>query len=195
MPKQVWRGAALLAPVPLAMVTCGHQGIANIITVAWTGIASSSPPKTYVSIKPSRYSHEMIKQSGVFVINLTTRQLARAADTCGVKSGRDFDKFKELGLTHVPSPNVGCPMLVESPVSLECRVCDILPLGSHDMFLADILSVCVEDQFINEGGRLRLDKADIISYAHGSYYTLGTFLGGFGFSVMKKKTAKRKRQK
>lgn len=195
MAKAVWKGGTLLAPVPPALVTCADaDGNANILTVAWTGIVNSNPPKTYVSIRPSRYSHGLIGDTRQFVINLPTRALVRTADYCGVKSGADTDKFTDMALTHEPSPNLGCPLLCQSPVSLECRVTDILPLGSHDMFLADIVSVVVEDQFI-ENGKLRLDKADILAFAHGSYYTLGSFLGNFGFSVMKKKTAKKKRKK
>lgn len=195
MAKTVWKGGALLAPVPPALITCaGTDGAANILTVAWTGIVSSQPPRTYVSIKPSRYSHGLISATRQFVINLPTRALARATDYCGVKSGADTDKFADLALTHEPSPTLGCPLLRQSPVSLECRVTDILPMGSHDMFLADIISVVVDDEFV-EGGKLRMDKAGIIAFAHGSYYTLGSYLGSFGFSVMKKKTAKRKQQR
>lgn len=195
MPKTLWKGGALLAPVPPAMVTCaGTDDAANVLTVAWTGIVNSNPPKTYVSIKPSRHSHALITQTRQFVINLPTRALVRAADYCGVKSGRDTDKFADTALSHSPSPTLGCPLLDQSPVSLECRVTDILPMGSHDMFLADIVGVVVDEQFV-EGGKLRLDKADIVAFAHGSYYALGSYLGSFGFSVMKKKTAKRKRKK
>lgn len=195
MAKITWKGGALLAPVPVAMVTCSHGGRDNVLTIAWTGITNSTPPKTYISVRPGRFSYEMIKQSGTFVINLATREMIRAADYCGVKSGRDTDKLAELSLQTEPSPNLGCPMLCDSPVSIECRVFDIIPLGSHDMFMADIVSVSVDDAFVDTGGKLRLDKADIVGFAHGSYYTLGSFLGNLGFSVMKKKTAKRKRKK
>lgn len=194
MAKTVWKGGTLLAPVPPALVTCaGSDGRPNVLTVAWTGIVCSTPPMTYVSVMPSRYSHGLITETRRFVINLPTRALARAADYCGVKSGRDTDKFADMGLAVDPSPNLGCVMLSQSPLSLECRVTDVLSLGSHDMFLTEIAGVVVDEQFI-ENGKLRLDKADIIAYAHGAYYTLGSYLGSFGFSVMKKKTAKRKRQ-
>ncbi len=191
--KEIWKGSALLAPVPLAMVSCGDGQKNNIITVAWCGITCSSPPKTYISLKPQRYSYDIIKNSGSFVINLTPRALVPAADTCGVKSGRDVDKFALTGLTAEPSPNLRCPMIAESPLSIECRVTEILKQGSHDMFLADILSVNAEKAFIDKDGRLRLDKADIVAFTHGHYYALGSCLGSFGFSVMKKKTAARKR--
>jgi len=192
MPKTVWKGGAVLAPVPTALVTCADGGRVNVLTVAWTGIINSTPPKTYVSIRPERYSYDIIKKSGAFVINLTPKSLVRAADWCGVKSGRDFDKFKEMSLEHEPSPDFGIPMLCGCPVSIECRIFDTVSLGSHDMFMADIVSVCVDEQYIDPKGKLRLDKADIVAYSHGSYYTIGSYLGDFGFSVMKRKTAKRK---
>ena len=195
MSKAVWKGGAVLAPVPVALVTCAHETRINVLTVAWTGIINSTPPKTYVSIRPERYSHGIIKNSGAFVINLTPKSLVRTADWCGVKSGRDVDKFEEMSLEHEPSPNLGIPMLSGCPVSIECRVFNTVRLGSHDMFMADILSVCGDERYINSKGKLRLDKADVIAYAHGSYYTLGSYLGSFGFSVMKKKTAKRKQIK
>lgn len=195
MAKIKWKGGALLAPVPATMVTCAYGGRENVLTIAWTGIINSNPPKTYISVRPTRFSYDMIKNSGVFVINLTPRSLVRAADICGVKSCRDTDKLSELSLTTELSPVLGCPMLCQSPVSVECRVFDVVPLGSHDMFMADIVGVNVDDSFIDVGGKLRLDKADIVGFAHGSYYTLGSFLGNLGYSVMKKKTISRKRKK
>ncbi len=191
MAKQVWKGATLLAPVPPVLVTCKNGEGANILTAAWTGVLNSQPPKTYISLRPSRFSHELIGDTRSFVLNLTTRSLVRAADFCGVKSGRDTDKLAALSLHTEPAPVTGCPMLCESPVSLECRVFDVLPLGSHDMFLADILNVCVDESLIDDAGKLRLDKARLVAYAHGAYYALGERLGTFGFSVKKKK-AKRK---
>ena len=195
MPKVTWKGGALLAPVPAAMVTCSHAGRDNVLTIAWTGIINSQPPKTYISVRPGRFSYEMIKESKEFVINLPSRAMVRAADYCGIKSGRDVDKFSEMSLKTEPSPTLGCPMLCDCPVSIECRVFEVKPLGSHEMFMADILSVSVDDRFIDEGGKFRLDKADVVGFAHGSYYTLGSFLGNMGYSVMKKKTAKRKRKR
>lgn len=194
MAKQQWKPSAMLAPVPAAMVTCKDGDKINVLTIAWTGIINSKPPRTYISVRPERYSYDLIRNSGVFVINLTSRGLIRACDFVGVKSGRDIDKFETLALAHEPSPNFAVPMLCDSPVSVECKVFDRISLGSHDMFLADIVSVSVEEQFV-EGGKLRLDKADVVGFAHGSYYALGKFLGNLGDSVMKKKTAARKRKK
>ena len=195
MAKIPWKGSTLLAPVPLALVTCTDGTRSNIITVAWTGIINSNPPKTYISLRPERFSHDIIKKSGFFVINLTTRKLIRAADFCGVKSGRDIDKFSELGLQFDPSLNFGCPMLCDSPLSLECRVFETVSLGSHDMFMADIVSVNADETFMDTNGKLRLDKAELTAYSHGTYYALGAALGTFGFTVKKKKPLKRKPRK
>jgi len=191
MSKITWKGGALLAPVPAVMVTCREGERNNVLTVAWTGILCSSPAKTYISLRPSRYSHELVAGSGMFVINLVPRRLAKTADWCGMKSGRDVDKLAECHLSVSPSPNLSCPMLDDSPVSIECRVSDRIALGSHEMFIGDILSVSVDDAFIDQGGKLRLDKADIVGFAHGSYYSLGSFLGNIGFSVGTRKTARR----
>ncbi len=192
MGKVAWKGGALLAPVPPTLITCADGQRKNIFTVAWTGILNTVPPKTYIAVRPTRYSHELIEKSGGFVINLPTEALVRAADFCGVRSGRDIDKFETLGLAIEPSPVLGLPMLADSPVSLECRVFEKQPLGSHDMFLADIVGVSIEESLLDKNGKLRLDRAKLLAYAHGGYYGLGSYLGGFGFSVMKKKTAKRK---
>lgn len=187
MSKAQWRGATLLAPVPAVMVSCGTMEASNILTIAWTGIINSNPPKTYISIRPERHSYEIIKASGEFVINLTTSPLVRATDFCGVRSGRDFDKFEKMALTKEPAVHLNCPMIGESPVNLECRVTEIVPLGSHDMFLADILTVNVDEQYLDESGKLHLDRAQLISYAHGEYFELGKKLGSFGYTVRKKK--------
>lgn len=203
MSKVSWKGTVLLAPVPAAIVTCADtdgDGCArvNALTVGWCGVLCSHPPKTYISLRPSRYSYEIIKNSREFVINLTTESLARAADYVGVRSGRDEDKLAEAGLHTEPASAVSAPLLSESPVSLECRVCDILPLGSHDMFLADIVAVDVDESLIDESGRLMLERAGLIAYAHGDYYRLGERIGDFGFSVRRKKTVgygKRPREK
>ena len=198
MSKAQWRGATLLAPVPAVMVSCGSMEESNILTIAWTGIINSNPPKTYISIRPERYSYKtslynIIKKTGEFVINLTTSPLVKATDFCGVRSGRDFDKFEKMALTKEPAVQLGCPMIEESPVSLECRVTEIIPLGSHDMFLADILAVNVDEQYLDERGKLHLDKAQLISYAHGEYFELGKKLGSFGYTVRKKKKRARKK--
>ncbi len=192
MSKISWKGGALLAPVPPALVTCADGDRRNVLTVAWTGVLNTVPPKTYVSIRPARYSHELIQNSGCFVINLATESLVRAVDFCGCRSGREVDKFEAMELACEPSPVLGLPMLSACPVSLECRVFETRPLGSHDMFLADIVGVSVDDRYIDAAGKLRLDKAAVLGYCHGSYYGLGKFLGNFGFSVMKPKTAKKK---
>lgn len=186
MNKVSWKGGALLAPVPPVMVSCGSMQQPNIITVGWTGITNTIPPKTYISIRPERSSYHLLKETGVFVVNLTTESLVRAADFCGVRSGKDVNKWKETGLTPLAAPETGCPMIAESPLSLECQVTDVIPLGSHDMFLADILSVQVDPRLIDKAGRLCLDRAKLAAYAHGEYFALGEKLGSFGFSVRKK---------
>ncbi|MEG0833672.1 MAG: flavin reductase family protein [Oscillospiraceae bacterium] len=192
MSKINWNGSVLLAPVPAAMVSCGDMDKPNILTIAWTGIICSNPPRLYISVKPQRFSHDLIKSTKTFVVNLTSRQLLKSADWCGVKSGSDTDKFKETGLSCVASPVLGIPMIDESPLSLECRVYDILELGSHDMFLADIVGVSADETLLDHSGKLCLDRAELIAYSHGEYFALGEKLGTFGFSVMKKKTVKRK---
>lgn len=187
MKKQHWKPGALLAPVPPTLVTCGTMDAPNILTVAWTGILSSTPAKTYISVRPQRHSYDIIKEQGEFVINLPTAPLVRATDFCGVRSGRDLDKFAAMGLTPVPAPPLGCPQLDESPVSILCRVTDILALGSHDMFLADIVGVEVAEEAIDPSGKLRLDRCQLLAYCHGEYFALGKRLGTFGYSVRKKK--------
>ena len=190
MAKTKWRGGAMLAPVPPAMVTCSHEGRDNIITIAWTGIVNTIPPKTYISVRPSRYSHGLIKESGVFAINLTTRELVRSADWCGVYTGAKVDKFERCKLTKETASEIDCPLIGESPLSLECRVTDIIPMGSHDMFLADIVAVDVDESLIDEKGKLRLERAGLVAYAHGDYFELGKRIGSFGYSVQKKKKNK-----
>lgn len=182
----------MLNPVPAVMVTCADGESSNIITIAWTGIINSDPPMTYVSVRKERYSHRLIKESGEFVINLTTEELAKATDFCGVRSGRNIDKAAETGLSFVPAEIVGCPMISESPVNIECRVTEIKELGSHDMFMAEIVKVHADEKLFDENGRLCLEKAGLISYSHGEYFGLKKNpIGKFGFSVMKAKTRKR----
>ena len=198
MAKLQWKPGTLLAPAPPALVSCGTMEAHNVLTAAWTGIVCSEPPMTYVSIRPERYSHHMILELGGFVINLPTQAIVRATDLCGVKSGRDGDKFALAGLTAEPSALVAAPGIGECPVSLECRVREVLHLGSHDMFLSDIVAVDVDPGYVDEKGALHLEKAGLLAYAHGGYYGLGRQLGTFGFSVRKKpvrrgaKPAKRK---
>ena len=187
MAKIKWKGGALLSPVPPAMISCSNGEEDNIITIAWTGIVNTVPPKTYISVRPSRHSYGMIKDSGEFVINLTTSALVRSADWCGVYTGAKVDKFKRCGLTKEAASEVGCPMIAESPLSLECRVTDVIPLGSHHMFLADIVAVDVDESLIDEKGKLRLDRAGLAAYSHGDYFELGKRIGSFGFSVKKKR--------
>ncbi len=189
MTKITWKPGTMLAPVPPALISCGTVDKPNVMTAAWTGIINSEPPMTYVSIRPSRYSHRLISESGEFVINLTNLPLAAAADYCGVKSGRDVNKFKEMHLTPAPCSQLKTPQIEESPVSIECKVKDIHTFGSHDMFLAEIVAVNVDDQYLDENGKLWLEKAGLVAYVHGFYYTLGRNLGKFGFSVDKKRLA------
>lgn len=187
MAKIQWRGGALLAPVPPAIVTCAHEGRQNLLTVAWTGIVNTIPPKTYISVRPSRYSYDIIRKSGVFAVNLTTRDLVRAADWCGVHTGAKVNKFERCRLQTQDASAIPCPILSDSPLTLECRVTDVIPLGSHDMFLADIVAVDVDEALIDKDGKLHLDRANLAAYAHGEYFELGKKLGSFGFSVAKKK--------
>lgn len=188
MSKVTWKGGALVAPVPPCMVTCGSGETANIITVAWTGILNTVPPKTYISIRPGRHSYGLIRQSGEFVINLTPASLVREADWCGIHTGKKVNKFEKCGLHAEPASMVGCPVLAESPLSLECRVTDVIALGSHDMFIADIVAVDVEEALIDGAGKLRLERAGLAAFAHGDYFELGKKIGNFGFSVRKKKS-------
>lgn len=177
----------LLAPLPAVMVSVGDMEESNIITVAWTGILSSDPPRAYISVRPSRHSHKILKEKGEFVINLTTEALARATDYSGVYTGAKVDKFEKCKLTKVASKCVSAPTIEESPLSLECRVFEVMESGTHDIFLADIVNVSCREDIMDENGRIRLDKAGLITYAHGEYCTLGKKIGKFGFSAAKKK--------
>lgn len=190
MAKVTWRGGALIAPVPPAMISCGTMEESNIITVAWTGILGTVPPKTYISVRPRRHSYNIIKERGEFVINLTTESLIHAADYCGMYTGAKVDKFTACNLTKEEVPDFSCPMIAEAPLSLACRVTDVIPMGSHDMFIADVVSVHVDESLIDESGKLRLEKAQLAAFAHGEYYGLGKKLGWFGFSAVKKKKKK-----
>lgn len=187
MEKQMWKGSTLLAPVPPALVSCGTMDAPNALTIAWTGILNSQPPKTYISVRPERYSYDLIRNSGEFVINLPTAALVRAIDYCGVRSGRNEDKLAAMHLTTQTVEGFSCPMIAESPLSIACRVTDVVPLGSHDMFLADIVSIHVASDLVDEAGRLHLAKAGLCAYAHGEYFALGRKIGDFGFSVKKKR--------
>jgi len=187
MPKQFWKGSALLAPVPAALVTCGTPEKPNVLTIGWTGIVCTRPPMTYISVRPERFSHDIIRDSGEFVINLTTSAMVKTVDFCGVRSGRDIDKFAVCGLHTAPAEKVGVPLIEECPVSLECRVTESKLLGSHTMFLAEIVGIDVDERYIDSKGKLNLQQCGLAAYAHGEYFALGRKLGDFGFSVRRKK--------
>lgn len=195
MARQNWKGSTLLSPVPPCLISCGDMEESNIITVAWTGIINSHPPKTYVSIRPERHSYNIIKEKREFVINLAPSSLAREVDFCGIYTGAKLDKFKKCNFTKLESKEVSAPTVKECPISLECKVYDIIPLGTHDMFLADIVSVSVDDSLLDEKGRLCLDRAKLCAFSHGEYYELGKKLGKFGFSTDKKKPSKKNKEK
>ncbi len=187
MGKQIWKPGNMLYPVPVVMISCKRENEkANIITVAWAGTISSSPAMLSVSIRPERHSYNIIKETGEFVVNLVTKDLTYATDYCGVKSGKNIDKFKEMGLTELPSQVVSAPGIAESPVNLECKVKDIISLGSHDMFIAEIVSVTADDKYMDENNKFNLNSADLVAYSHGEYFTLGEKIGKFGYSVKKK---------
>ena len=189
MSRQVWKGTPMLAPVSPVLVSCGTMENPNLITIGWVGIINTQPPRLSISVRPERFSHGLIKESGEFAVNLPTETLIRAVDWCGVKSGRDVDKFAAMGLHTEQASQISAPLLAESPVCMECRVFDCIPLGSHDMFLADILAVNVRDDLVDEAGKLHLGRAHLLGYAHGEYYGLGRRVGSFGCSVRKKKPA------
>lgn len=191
MAKIAWKGSALLAPVPPVMVTCGSMETSNIITVAWTGILNTHPPRVSISVRPTRHSYHLIKESGEFVINLTPTSLIRECDYCGIFTGAKVDKFAKTGLHKAPASVVSCPLIEECPLALECRVIDILPQGTHDLFLADVVAVDVDDSLLDEAGKLCLDRAGLAAFAHGEYFALGEKLGNFGFSVAKKEKGPR----
>lgn len=193
--KEVWKGSVITSPLPPVLVTCGTAEKPNVLTIAWTGVLCTKPPVTYISVRPERYSYDLIKQSGEFVINLAPDRLVKEVDLCGVKSGRDTDKFALTGLTAVPASAVDAPLLEQCPVNIECRVRQVIPLGSHDMFMADILAIDAAKELLDEKGRLALEKAGLLAYAHGQYFSLGKQLGTFGFSVRKKKKRTAPRRK
>lgn len=186
--KAIWKPGTVLYPVPAVMVSCGTFGTThNIFTAAWTGTVNSNPPMTYVSIRPERFSYGLIKETGEFTINLVTEKLTYACDYCGVRSGRDVDKFKEMKLTAAKASQISTPIIYESPVNIECKVTQILPLGSHDMFLAEVVSVMVSDEYLDKTGKFHFNQSKPICYSHGDYYSLGKKIGKFGYSVKKKK--------
>lgn len=192
MSKVTWKPGTFIYPLPAVMVSCGTMEKSNIITVAWTGILNTDPATVYISVRPTRYSYNIIKEQKEFVINLTTKELAKTTDWCGVKTGAKVDKFKEMNLHKEKAKYVKCPMIKESPVSVECKVKEIKELGSHHMFVAEVLAINADEKYINEKGAFDISKCDLITYANGHYYTLGKKIGKFGFSVEKKKKVRRK---
>ena len=192
MSKVTWKPGTFLYPLPVVMVSCGTMEKANIITVAWTGIINTDPAMVYISVRPTRHSYNIIKESGEFVINLTTKDLTYATDWCGVKTGAQVDKFKEMHLTKEKSKFVKCPMIKESPVSVECRVKEIRELGSHHMFVAEVLGINADEKYIDEKGAFDISKCDLITYANGKYFSLGKKIGKFGYSVQKNKKTRKK---
>lgn len=205
MAKQTFKPGNMLYPLPAVMVSCQYpdandpdctnpdlQGKPNILTVAWAGTVCTNPPMLSISVRPERYSYHIIEKSGEFVVNLTTEALVRATDYCGVRSGRDVDKFKEMHLTPLPSQKVSAPGIAESPVNIECKVRQITPLGSHSMILADVVNVTIDDTYMNENGKFELNSTGLVTYSHGEYFLLGKKLGSFGYSVQKPGKSKRK---
>lgn len=194
MAKQSWKPGNMLYPLPAVLVTCqNREGRDNVLTVAWTGTVCSSPAMVSISVRKERYSHPMIKESGEFVVNLTTKELLRATDYCGVRSGRDEDKFAAMNLTKGKAQKVKAPIIMESPVNIECRVTQILELGSHDLFLAEVVNVQVSDEYLDEAGGFHLNDAELLTYSHGGYYSLGQKLGTFGGSVSRQAIKGRKK--
>ena len=195
MAKVSWKPGNMIYPLPAVMVSCrGGDGEDNIITIAWTGTICTNPPMTYISVRPERHSYQMIKETGEFVINLTTKNLVKAVDFCGVRSGRDLDKFQQMNLTKEEAKVVNAPMIAESPVNIECKVTEVKELGSHHMFLAEVVNVNVEDVLMDENGKFHLSKSNPLVYSHGGYYETGKEIGSFGYSVRKKKRKKKKRK-
>ena len=192
MGKVVWKPGTFIYPIPAVLVSCGNMKESNIITVAWTGILNTNPAMVYISIRPERFSNKIIRENKEFAINLTTEDLAFQTDWCGVKSGKDFDKFKEMNLTKQKANFIECPLIEESPVSIECKVIDIKKLGSHDMFIAEVLSIDADEKYIDRNGAFDISKCKLISYANGGYYSMGKKIGKFGYSVQKNKKLNKK---
>lgn len=191
MAKKVWKSGTFIYPIPAVLVTSGNMEKSNIMTVAWTGIINTNPALVYISVRPERYSYDLIKESKEFVINLTNEKLAFATDWCGVRSGSKFDKFKEMNLTKEKANFVNVPLIKESPVSIECKVIDEKNNGSHTMFLAEVLSIDADEAYMDENGAFDISKCDLIAYANGGYYKLGKKIGKFGYSVQKNKNKKK----
>lgn len=186
MERETWKPGTFVYPVPAVLVSCGDDSVSNVLTVAWTGTICTDPAMTYISVRKERYSYDIIKRTGEFVINLTNEDLAYATDFAGVKSGKNIDKFKELNLTKIKASKISVPMIKESPVNIECKVKEIKELGSHDMFLAEVVAINVDPKYIDENGKFDMEKCKLMAYSHGEYFSLGKKLGKFGFSVKKK---------
>ena len=197
MGKQIWKPGNMVYPLPAVMVsTADREGNDNMITVAWTGTVCTNPAMLYISVRPERYSYHMLRESGEFVVNLTTEKLAKATDWCGVRSGRDFDKWKEMHLTRGKAEKLTyAPIIQESPVNIECKVTEVQELGSHHMFLAKVGAVQVDESYMNETGKFELNDTQLLAYSHGEYYTLGKKLGTFGYSVRKQTAGEKKKNK
>lgn len=197
MEKKIFKGSVVLNPVPVVLVTCKNlEGKENVFTVAWTGTICSKPPMLSISIRPERLSYDYIKQTKEFIINLPTVKQTKATDYCGVKSGRTNDKIKEMGFTMIKGENVECSYIAECPVNIECRVKDIISLGSHDMFIADVLSSHINNDLIDDKNKIHFEWADLIAYSHGEYFPIPrTAIGKFGYSVAKKINKNKKSKK
>ena len=193
MARAIWKPGTFIYPIPAVLVTCGDMQNANIMTVAWTGILNTNPAMCYISVRPERYSYQLIKEKGEFAINLTTEEVAFATDWCGVRSGRDYDKFEEMHLTKEKAQMIDCPIIAESPVAVECRVVEIKEYGSHHTFIAEVLSIDADEKYIDETGAFDISKCDLIAYCNGGYYPLNQRIGKFGFSVQKKKGKKKRK--
>ena len=187
MSKIKLRGGALLAPLPPVLVSCGNGENDNILTVAWTGILNTVPPKTYIAVRPKRHSHAIIKESGEFVLNLAPASLVKTVDYCGIYTGAKVNKWEKCKLTKVAAEEVNAPMIAECPLSICCKVTGVQELGSHDLFFADIVAVYADESLMDENGKLHMERADLCAYAHGEYFALGKKIGTFGFSATKKK--------
>lgn len=194
MEKINWKGGTLLAPVPAVLVSCGTVEKPAALTVAWTGIISSDPPRTYISVRPERNSYEIIKGSGEFAVNMLPSALVKSLDYCGIKSGKHEDKLAKRRLTALPCKTISAPQIAQSRITLECRVFEVLAQGSHDMFLADILAVNIDGELLDEKGRLKIEQAGLLAYAHGTYFALGKKVGSFGFSCKQKREKDVKRK-
>ena len=192
MAKTEWKGSALLSPLPVALVTSADGDKQNVFTVAWTGIVNTHPPKLYISVRPERYSYSLIEKSREFVLHPVPKSMVKVADGCGIYTGKKVDKFAKYKLTTEPANHVSAPLLADAPLAFECRVTDIIPLGTHHMFLADILSVDVDEKLLDASGKLRMERAELISFSHGEYLAPGKKIEGFGGSVKKKKQPSKK---